>query len=277
MNDVVETPKPTTSYSRDIPFLDVRYKADVLHQLLGTYNSILVRNGDSVRSWEVNYDGHRSRIAVNNPDKQHLGAAFASDFFRLYIYTNSRKRNLHLRYNGRDMDLSLADFQTEAEIDEIHNQFEAYHASSKIPVVDTFKNVTIFIGHGRSRLWRDLKDHLQDMHHFKVEAYETGARAGYTIQEVLKDMSTKASIALLVHTAEDVDREGKEHARENVVHETGLFQGKLGFKRAIVLLEEGTNEFSNIAGLQQIRFQKGNIKEVFGEVLAVLKREFGSR
>ena len=28
-------------------------------------------------------------------------------------------------------------------------------------------------------------------------------------------------------------------ARMNVIHEVGLFQGRLGFERAIVLLEEG--------------------------------------
>jgi predicted nucleotide-binding protein len=45
----------------------------------------------------------------------------------------------------------------------------------------------------------------------------------------------------------------------NVIHEVGLFQGRLGFKRAIVLLEEGCKEFSNIQGLGQIRYPKGNI------------------
>jgi len=48
----------------------------------------------------------------------------------------------------------------------------------------------------------------------------------------------------------------------------------LGFPKAIVLLEEGTQEFSNIQGMQQIRYSKGNIKETFGEILATLKREF---
>jgi hypothetical protein len=48
----------------------------------------------------------------------------------------------------------------------------------------------------------------------------------------------------------------------------------LGFTKAIVLLEEGTEEFSNLHGVQQIRYGKENIKETFGEVLATLKREF---
>ena len=59
-----------------------------------------------------------------------------------------------------------------------------------------------------------------------------------------------------------------------MIHEAGLFQGGLGFNRAIFLLEEGTDEFSNIQGIEQIRFGKKNIKETFGEVLATLRREF---
>ena len=59
-----------------------------------------------------------------------------------------------------------------------------------------------------------------------------------------------------------------------VIHELGLFQGRLGFTRAIVLLEEGVKEFSNILGINQLRFAKGRIKETFGDVLATIRREF---
>jgi len=67
--------------------------------------------------------------------------------------------------------------------------------------------------------------------------------------------------------------DGALQARMNVVHEAGLFQGRLGFTRAIVLLEEGCQEFSNIQGLGQIRFPGGNISAVFEEVRRVLERE----
>ena len=69
--------------------------------------------------------------------------------------------------------------------------------------------------------------------------------------------------------------DGTVRARQNVIHEIGLFQGRLGFTKAVVLKEDGTEEFSNINGVNQIRYTKDNIKETFGEVLAVLKREFG--
>lgn len=74
-------------------------------------------------------------------------------------------------------------------------------------------------------------------------------------------------------TGEDLKEDGTLMARPNVIHEVGLFQGKLGFSKAIVLLEDETEEFSNLYGIQQIRFTKNNIKETFGEVLAIIKRE----
>lgn len=67
--------------------------------------------------------------------------------------------------------------------------------------------------------------------------------------------------------------DGVKTARANVIHEVGLFQGRLGFEKAIVLLEQGCEEFSNIVGITQIRFPPGNIKAIFEEVRRVLERE----
>jgi len=72
-------------------------------------------------------------------------------------------------------------------------------------------------------------------------------------------MLESAAFAFLIMTREDEHADGSLHARLNVVHEAGLFQGRLGFKRAIILLEDGCEEFSNIYGLGQIRFPIGNI------------------
>ena len=164
-------------------------------------------------------------------------------------------------------------------IEAVFNRFHDYEHLSKLPErpkkIDTvISKPKIFIGHGHSLLWRELKDHLVDKHNYEVVAYEVGSRAGHTIRDILEDMLNKSSIAFLVLTSEDRDESGNLHARENVIHETGLFQGRLGFSRSIVILEDGTVEFSNIHGIDQLRFSKGNIKEVFGDVIAVIKREF---
>jgi predicted nucleotide-binding protein len=162
------------------------------------------------------------------------------------------------------------------EIEAIFNIFEDALPDSLLTTCDPpVEKPVIFVGHGRSGAWRDLKDHLQDKHEYEVSAYEIGSRAGHTIRDILEEMLEESSCAFLVLTGEDEMPDGRLLARQNVIHETGLFQGRLGFSRAIVLLEEGTEEFSNLAGIQQIRFARSNIKETFGEVLAVLRREFG--
>jgi predicted nucleotide-binding protein len=75
-------------------------------------------------------------------------------------------------------------------------------------------------------------------------------------------------------TGEDIGADGRLHARDNVIHELGLFQGRLGWRRAIILLEEGVEEFSNIHGTEQIRYGRDRIQETFGHVLAAIQREF---
>ncbi len=86
-------------------------------------------------------------------------------------------------------------------------------------------------------------------------------------------MLDNAAVAFLVLTAEDERPDTKFQARMNVVHEAGLFQGRLGFSRAIVMLADGCEAFSNIEGLGQIRFPKNNIRAAFHDVQIVLERE----
>ena len=131
----------------------------------------------------------------------------------------------------------------------------------------------IFIGHGRSPAWRELKDFLEDRLHLKWEEFNRVPAAGVWTGNRLSSMLDNASMAFLICTAEDEYADSTQHARENVIHEAGLFQGRLGFERAIILLEDSCSEFSNIHGLGQIRFPKGNISAKFEEIRDVLERE----
>ncbi len=131
----------------------------------------------------------------------------------------------------------------------------------------------VFIGHGRSSIWKDLKDFIQDRVGLPWDEFNRVPIAGVTNIERLSQMLDDAGIAFLVLTAEDEQADGKIQARMNVIHEAGLFQGRLGFMKAIILLEEGCEKFSNIEGLGQIRFPKGNIKQAFEEIRQVLERE----
>ncbi|MDP9202385.1 MAG: nucleotide-binding protein [Gemmatimonadota bacterium] len=131
----------------------------------------------------------------------------------------------------------------------------------------------VFIGHGRASAWKDLRDFIRDRVHLPWDEFNRVPVAGVANIARLSQMLDSAAIAFLVMTAEDEQADGKLHARMNVIHEAGLFQGRLGFERAIVVLEEGCEEFTNIQGLGQIRFPRGNVSAAFEEIRQVLERE----
>ena len=131
----------------------------------------------------------------------------------------------------------------------------------------------IFIGHGQSPVWHELRDFLTNCLHLPVEEFNGVSTAGIATISRLSAMLDSAAFAFLIMTAEDEQPDGRLRARLNVIHEVGLFQGRLGFDRAIVVLEDGCEEFSNIHGLGQIRFPKSNVSACFDDVRRVLQRE----
>lgn len=241
-------------FSADI--LKYVFDKNVLEFLKSSYR---LRRPDE--SWE--FDDEREFFAEYRKPHEASTIRKTSDAISITVnYTKNSDTTIEVQAKSR------------GEIESVFEVFEEKYDHSIVKSENDIKSPIIFIGHGRSPVWRDLKDHLSDKHDYKIEAYESGARAGHTIRDILDEMASKSSFAILVMTGEDEDKDGNLKARPNVIHEVGLFQGRLGFSRAIVLLEDGTEEFSNLYGIQQLRFSKGNVKEIFGDVLATLKREF---
>lgn len=130
----------------------------------------------------------------------------------------------------------------------------------------------IFIGHGRSKLWARVQIFLKDELKLNTLSFESESRTSETIITVLEEFLDKTSIAIIVFTAEDETAKGKSRARQNVIHEAGLFQGRLGFDKVIILKQEGVEEFSNVAGLQYIPFSGDNIEQTFYELQRKFKK-----
>lgn len=164
-------------------------------------------------------------------------------------------------------------FPERFNIESVFNIFEKNIEKCKIVDEAKIEELTLFIGHGKNKQWRDLKDHLTEKHGFKVICYEIVVNTGETIKDTLETMLYECNFALLVFTGEDFDIKGIPHARENVIHELGLFQGRLGFDNAMILLEEDVKEFTNIVGINQLRFSKGKINEIFGDIVSILNKK----
>ena len=130
-----------------------------------------------------------------------------------------------------------------------------------------------FIGHGGSPEWLKLKDFLEKTLKLPYEEFNRIPQAGKITSDRLKEMLESCCMAFLIMTGEDEHTDGTLHARSNVIHEIGLFQAQLGYERAIILLEKGCEDFSNIHGITYISFPKGNIRAAFEDIRDVLKRE----
>jgi predicted nucleotide-binding protein len=145
-------------------------------------------------------------------------------------------------------------------------------ANSDISDKKSVHSPCVFIGHGRNKLWARLKMYLEDELDLPIIAYESESHTGESIVPVLEKILDKATFAVLVLTAEDETKVGTR-ARQNVIHEAGLFQGRLGFRRTVILKQEGLEDFTNVAGLQYIGFTGDQIEQTFYELQRVLKRE----
>lgn len=258
---------------KDKEYFDTRFSADALREAMQIVSDRAERANVRFGSPLLKVDHDDSSWDYDTVDEFFADFRKYSGYAYFSIYGDGFE--LSVRFSPRKAEVSVRG-PTRVDIESVFEVFEKHAAQSKLPPEpQPVKPMpTVFIGHGRSQAWRDLKDHLQDKHGVQIEAYETGARAGHTIRDILEDMANKSSFAILVMTGEDEQTNGALRARQNVIHEAGLFQGRLGFARAILLLEDGIDEFSNAAGVQHIPFSKGNIKETFGEILATLRREF---
>lgn len=159
------------------------------------------------------------------------------------------------------------------DIDKVSSVFKKYMPMCNIyELQKKMRKPTIFIGHGRSVLWRDLKDHLHDKHMFEIQAYETDDKSSGYIFENVENMIKKASFAILILTNEDEMADGIFRSRQNVIHELGFSQAKIGRKNTLVVVEESVDWPSNIQGIDHFYFSKGNIREVFGDIVSALEK-----
>ncbi|MEX2219955.1 MAG: TIR domain-containing protein [Phycisphaerales bacterium] len=153
---------------------------------------------------------------------------------------------------------------TEAAVPRVSGMFNAVSRNVSADAQASLNGrVVVFVGHGRSAAWQEVERFLEKRLRCEVEEFNHSPTAGRSNKERLLEMLSRSKLAILVHTAEDEQRDSKKRARQNVVHETGLFQGRLGFERAIVLLERGCEKFSNMEGISHIGFENGHIGESF--------------
>jgi predicted nucleotide-binding protein len=88
----------------------------------------------------------------------------------------------------------------------------------------------VFIGHGGSAVWKDLRHFLSDRLHIDCDEFNREPVAGRSTKERLEEMLAAAGFAFLVLTAEDEQPDGSKRARENVITKLASFKVAWGLR-----------------------------------------------
>jgi len=128
----------------------------------------------------------------------------------------------------------------------------------------------VFIIHGRNEAkWRELKDIVKSQLRLNpIVLMEEPERGSETVIEKFERYAETCSYAIALFTPDDEVMSGGEtylQARPNVVYELGWFCARLGRPGVMLLLQTGTNLFSDFGGIIRKEFSK-NVSEKSGEI-----------
>jgi hypothetical protein len=255
---------------KDQDFRGIKFASETVRNAYNEYKNFLDLKTSSLEPQELKVTHGDTTWHFNNLD-EFLVEYFKSDSYSIFHSepVGSGKRTLFGLRGTKDYATVSVELPTRESTESIF--YQIVKDLDKSLLKPKPKPEIIFIGHGHDRQWMELRDHLRDHQKFQVATYEIEPRTPSLTQNVLQSMLDQSTIACLLFTGEITHDDGSLHARENVIHELGLFQGRLGFSKVIILLDEGVHEFSNIYGINQIRFSKGKIREAFGDIVATIK------
>jgi len=121
----------------------------------------------------------------------------------------------------------------------------------------------VFIAHGARPDWLAVQRFIEERFGLPVYSFESGPWSGRAVAEALAEYLDRCSLAICVLTVEDFTGDGQRMGRQNVIHEVGLFQGRHGFDRVIVLVEEGCDFVPQAARPYLVQFPRNRIGNVF--------------
>jgi predicted nucleotide-binding protein len=129
----------------------------------------------------------------------------------------------------------------------------------------------VFIAHGADPQWLAVRSYLEQECGVTVHTIDPDDR-GTALADAMRQQLSRCGFGVCVLTTADVGR-GGGRADQSVVHQAGILQGRYGFRRVAILVEEGCQTFSNVAGLVRLDFPPGHTDATFWQLERMLRRE----
>lgn len=133
------------------------------------------------------------------------------------------------------------------------------------------RSAGIFISHGSNSEWFAVQRFLEDRFDAPVHSFESASWGGREITEAISSYLERCGLSVCVLTAEDFTGDGRKFARQNVIHEVGLFQGQHGFDSVVLLVEEGCDFVPQAAVPYTIFFPRNKIHRTFYQLAEIIK------
>lgn len=130
----------------------------------------------------------------------------------------------------------------------------------------------VFVAHGADPQWRRVRTVIEQDWGLPVFDLSTETH-GDDLASQIREHLIECGFAVCVLTAETHGPGKVGYADQSVVHQAGLLQGRYGFRRVAILVEEGCEAFSNVAGLIRLDFPSGRIESTFWQLERMLRRE----
>ena len=130
----------------------------------------------------------------------------------------------------------------------------------------------IFVAYGASSAdWKTLKTMLEGWG-LEVEHFNRESVTGLAVSERWRQMLDQSRFAFAVMTPDTDGVADEKRASQNVIHEIGLCHARLGVRNTAILVasDADIHRFTNIEGIQRIKYEPGRLDEKKAEIEALL-------
>lgn len=158
------------------------------------------------------------------------------------------------------------------KLESIINELESFQTEFGTVEKPVNENL-IFVGRSRSEILTKLIAFLEDELSVKTITYDSESKKDDSVTSVSEKLLNDATFAILVLTTDDETKEDRIKVHRSLVYETGLFQGKLGFKKVLILHQRGIGDLSDFTKAHSIKLIDENIEQTFNEIRQILKNE----
>jgi sugar/nucleoside kinase (ribokinase family) len=254
----------------------------ILDRLQRPAAAVVVKRSDRIQTF-TRADGKLVQDVVRqvplHPD-QVKDSTGAGDVFAAGVLAALASNRLHLEL-GSVLGMRLARHKLGYVGTHGHGDFAAITRSILLSLESPPSGETVpkavFISHGRSPQWLAVKEFVSTELNFSSIAFDGGAWSGKSVTEALSRYLDQCSFAVCVLTAEDITDDVPEWARQNVVHEVGLFQGRYGASRVVLLVEDGCGFVPAAASDHIIKFPNQSIESTFWRLRALIRAELADQ